>query len=208
MLIAGEADLGAVLGALRRKRPVFHSEADFQHAFAWEVQRAMPLARVRLETRPVPGVRLDLLVSGEDGSRQTAVELKYLTRAWTGNVGGERFELKDQGAQDIRAYDVVKDIGRVEQDTVLLPGCDGVVIVLANDPSYWTSPAHGRQTNASAFRLYEGRQLVGTRAWGPNTGQGTLRGRENQSHCWAHTSCAGRTIPARRARVASFGCWS
>lgn len=177
VLIAGQAELELVLGALQRHRPVFHSEADFQHALAWEIQLSMPQARVRLETRPAPGVRLDLLVSQNNGSR-TALELKYLTRAWTGHAMGERFELKNHGAQDIRAYDVIHDIHRVEQDTVLLPGCDGAVLVLTNDPAYWTPPKHARDTNAAAFRLYEGRLLAGSRAWGPNTGVGTLKGRE------------------------------
>lgn len=179
MLIAGGVALDAVLASLRRERPVFHSEADFQHAFAWEVQRAMPAARVRLETRPAPGVRLDLLVTADSGDRGSAIELKYLTRAWSGKVSEERFELKNQGAQDIRAYDVIKDIGRVEHDTRVLPNCDGAVVALSNDPSYWTAPGHDRLTNAAAFRLYDGRRLEGVRAWGPHTGVGTLRGREN-----------------------------
>lgn len=93
-------------------------------------------------------------------------------------VGGERFELRDQGAQDIRAYDVVKDIGRVEHDTRVLDRCNGAVVVLANEPAYWTRPGHSRMTNAAAFRLYEGRRLSGAHAWGPNTGAGTSRGRE------------------------------
>jgi hypothetical protein len=139
----------------------------------------MPGARVRLETRPAPGVRLDVLVTSVDGSRRSAFELKYLTRAWAGEADGERFELRNQGAQDIRAYDVIKDIGRVEYDTRVLPLCDGAVLVLANEPSYWTLPTHDRQTNAMAFRLYEGRRLTGPRSWGPSTGPGTLRGRED-----------------------------
>jgi len=72
---------------------VFHSEADFQQAFAWEVRTQDPTVRVRLETRPAPGLRLDLLLISKDGQRRTAVELKYLTRLWTGEFAGERFEL-------------------------------------------------------------------------------------------------------------------
>jgi hypothetical protein len=49
----------------------------------------MPDARVRLETRPAPGVRLDLLVTSSDGAQQSAIELKDLTRAWVGEFGGE-----------------------------------------------------------------------------------------------------------------------
>lgn len=40
----------------------------------------MPSARVRLETRPAPDVRLDLLIDSGDGRERTAIELKYLTR--------------------------------------------------------------------------------------------------------------------------------
>src|SRR5207237_4626292 len=91
---------------LRRSRRVFHSEADFQHALALAITASDPEARVRLETRPLPGMRLDLLVSGP-GAGCLAVELKYLTAAWSGEDDGERFTLLGQGAQDIRAYDVV-----------------------------------------------------------------------------------------------------
>jgi hypothetical protein len=55
-------DVGEVLelvnGAMNRlalRRPVFHSEADFQHGLAWQIQLDHPDARVRLETRPLEG---------------------------------------------------------------------------------------------------------------------------------------------------------
>jgi hypothetical protein len=106
-------DLLNVMIALAVGRPVFHSEADFQHAFAWELQRAHPDARIRLETRPVRGEHLDVLFT--DSDRRVAIELKYLTAGWAGRLVGESFELLSQGAQDIRAYDCVKDIVRVER---------------------------------------------------------------------------------------------
>lgn len=171
------ADVGLWLGELRRSRRVFHSEADFQHALALAIAASDPGARVRLESRPLPGMRLDLLVSGPALGGYLAVELKYLTAAWTGEDGGERFKLLGQGAQDIRAYDVVKDVQRVEQLVGVHPRWRGMVLVLANDPAYWSRPAHGRATNADAFRIYEGQALSGRRAWGPLTGAGTMKDR-------------------------------
>jgi hypothetical protein len=41
-----------VLTTLAQQRLLFHSEADFQHAFAWEIHKRLPQALVRLE-RPV-----------------------------------------------------------------------------------------------------------------------------------------------------------
>lgn len=137
-----------------------------------------PDLRVRLETHPQPNVRLDLLLSRPDLRRHTAIELKYLTARWEGEVDGERFALKNHGAQDVRAYDVVKDISRLERFVGGKTGWNGLFVAITNDPSFWRPVTHGRPTNADAFRIYEGVALAGSRAWGPNTGAGTMRGRE------------------------------
>lgn len=167
----------AVLANLALKRPVFHSEADFLFAFAWEAKLQNPGLEVRLETHPEPAVRLDLELIAPDGARGVAVELKYMTRLWGGSVRGESFALKNHGASDLRGYDVIKDIHRVERFISARLGWAGLVIVLTNEAGYWRPRTHSRVTNADAFRLGEGTLLEGSRAWGPNTG-GTSRGRE------------------------------
>lgn len=91
-------------------------------------------------------------------------------------------ELKEQGAQDISGYDVVKDICRVEQFTDQRQGWNGAVICLSNDPYYWRPQTHERATNADAFRLTDGTVLRGVRAWGRLTGAGTKAGRERHLH--------------------------
>ena len=176
--MAGSLQLDVLIQRLGQKRPVFHSEADFQHAFAWEAHQMDPDLQIRLETHPEPSVRLDLLLARPDLHAYTVVELKYLTAPWSGIVNGERFTLKNQGAQDVRAYDVVKDIGRIERFVAGKPGWNGIFIAISNDRAYWRSVTHGRATNADAFRLYEGIMLSGTRSWGPNTGAGTMKNRE------------------------------
>jgi hypothetical protein len=175
--LAGTVPVDAVLANLAVRRPVFHSEADMQHAFAWEAHQLDPQLEVRLETHPEPNVRLDLLLSRPDLGRHTAVELKYLTALWAGAVAGEAFALKNHGAQDIRAYDVVKDIARLERFVEGRPGWNGLFLAITNDPMYWRPVTHGRATNADAFRVYEGVTLTGARAWGPNTGAGTMKNR-------------------------------
>lgn len=135
-----------------------------------------PELEIRLETHPTPEVRLDLELIERHG-RGLAIELKYMTRRWAGSENGESFALKYHGASDLRGYDVVKDIARVENFVAARPGWAGYVIALTNDPGYWQAPVHGRVTNADAFRLYEGRVLAGERRWGPMTG-GTAKGRE------------------------------
>jgi hypothetical protein len=200
--------MAAWVEELRRERPIFHSEADMQHALAWVAHRSDPALQVRLETRPAPGVRLDLLLSRPELGTHLVLELKYLTSPWAGDVSGEHYELLSQGAQDIRAYDVVKDIARVERFVGDKPGWSGAVLVLSNDPSYWKRPGHGRATNADAFRIYEGNQLTGSRAWGTRTG-GTMKGREAPIELAGNYPCSWSeyyTLPGSRGpfRLLSF----
>jgi hypothetical protein len=178
MLIAGSVDLGDALRALAVARPIFHSEADFQHALAWQVHAADPLMSVRLETRAAQGERLDLWFRRPDLGLSTALELKYLCASLDAVVAGERFVLPAQGAQDIRGYDVMKDIARVERIVAGAVTDKGAVVTVTNDASYWTRPSHGRTTGAAAFRLYEGEHVGGRRAWGPESA-GTQRYRQD-----------------------------
>lgn len=168
-------DLERAMAALARDRPVFHSEADFQHAFAWELHHEYPDARIRLETRPRPGVRLDVLAL--IGGRRVAVELKYLLRTLSTTIEDEVFDLPFQSAQDTRRYDFVKDVGRLE--VLLADGAadDGFSIALTNDPSYWKG-GNSESVADAAFRLGEGRTLAGVLDWAAHTGAGTKKGRE------------------------------
>jgi hypothetical protein len=66
-----DVDVVAALSALAERRLVFHSERDFQHALAWQIQLTYPQAQIRLEPRPRRGIHLDLLV--RMGERRTAL---------------------------------------------------------------------------------------------------------------------------------------
>ncbi len=171
-------DLVATMTGLAGPRPVFASEADFQHALAWEIQRVHPSARIRLEFRPAYLDRrgyLDIWVADVDWA--AAIELKYFTRALDKVVGDERFELLNQGAQDICRYDFVRDVARVEAVARRTPGVSGYALALTNDSSYWREPQYQRPTIDAAFRLHEGRTLTGLLGWSSDAAPGTTRGR-------------------------------
>lgn len=159
------------LQCLAAKRPVFHSEADFQHALAWQIQLDHPDARIRLETRPLPGrpVYLDMAVAVN--GRRIAVELKYLVKAVLADIDGEHFELRPQSAQDVRRYDVIKDVCRLEEIVACGAADAGVMVALTNDPSYWSPGRVG--TVDAAFRLHEGQVLSGELGWAAHAGAGT-----------------------------------
>jgi hypothetical protein len=165
------------MGALARRRPLFHSEADFQLALAWEIQTAHPDAEIRMERRLLanPTVALDVLVR-LDGLR-LGIELKYLKADLALELDGEPFVLRP-GAPDVERYDVLKDVMRLERlrhEELIDAGC---ALVLSNEPAFWRSPTRAAATAFDAFRLHDGQRLTGRLEWGASAGPGTRRLRE------------------------------
>jgi hypothetical protein len=169
MLIAGRLTLNDVMHQLARARPVFHSEADLQHAFARVLWTLAPEVEARLEVRQDVCERierLDLLCAGP--STRTAVEFKYVTRRWVGTAGaaGERYALKNHAADDLARLGFVSDIERLERfctDTQQ----NGLALLVTNMPSLWSPPTRpSRPTRDREFRLHDGRSLAGRLEWG------------------------------------------
>lgn len=176
--LVGQLQLADVLAVLATDRPVFHSEADFQHHLAWVVRQLDETVQIRLETRPIPdlGLELDLLLVDPSSGDRVAVELKYATRALQVDHCGERFNLRNQAAQDVRRHDFIKDIVRIE--TLVDRGAvgRGWAIFLTNDAGFWR--ASSRETVDTAFRLHDGRALPRRLVWTDAAGEGTRRGRD------------------------------
>lgn len=103
--------------SLSRRRPLFCSEADFQHELAYEIRRNDPQLNVRLEWPLAPPARgaIDLVVMGET---RFALELKYLSKSFSAMIDGEPVTLKQHDAHDQRRYDVCKDVVRMEAFSV------------------------------------------------------------------------------------------
>ncbi len=164
--------------ALGRDRPVFHSEADFQHALAWEIQRCLPHASLRLE-RPLsaanPAIHLDVLVIC--GITTLAIELKYKTRDLLLQEGDEQFTLKGHSAEDCGRYDFIKDIERLEQIVASAENTTGYAILLTNDSLYLRNPREAVSIDR-AFRLHDGSTLHGVLKWATNASKGTTYKRE------------------------------
>ncbi|RLI81150.1 MAG: hypothetical protein DRP01_11225 [Archaeoglobales archaeon] len=130
-------DIEDVLNQLSKKRPVFHSEADFQYSLAWEIHEIHPDFNIRLEKREeINGGELYLDIFIFKNGKICALELKYKTKRLEITISNEDYHLKDQGAQDISRYDFCKDIERLEK--VLKKYNNGIrfAIFLTNDYLY------------------------------------------------------------------------
>ena len=167
-----------LLKGLSERRPIFHSEADFQLALAWYLHEMVPNSEVRPEFKPFQGENMYLDIWLQ--TFEIAIELKYPTRELEVEREGEVFALRNQSAQDARRYDFIMDICRLEQvvdDSG--PAKAGFAVLLTNDPSYWEPPQRGWEgTSDAAFRIHEGKVIKGEMDWSEEASTGVKKGRE------------------------------
>ena len=188
-------DIHALMKGLAEKRPVFHSEADFQFALAWHIREKTD-EPVRLEWRfteqHLPKERtksrskkrrryLDLWLPRTG----VAIELKYKTRAFEYKTNtthidlpGESFSLRDQSAQDHGRYDFLKDIARLEYLLDRRMARCGIAVLLTNDSLY--EDRRPPEVIDADFSLHDGRHLPTgptTMQWAESAGTRTTIGR-------------------------------
>jgi len=172
-------EIEGVLKELSGKRPVFHSEADFQHALAWTIHEKYSDLNIRLEKRVVLNneeIYFDIFAFNKN---KTVIEVKYKTKNLNTVVNNEEFNLKNHGAQDQGRYDFIKDISRLEkallEKALEIHDGTGFAILLTNDESYWKTPTRYVDTADKAFRIHEGRIICGCGklSWKERTSKGT-----------------------------------
>jgi hypothetical protein len=168
-LIAGRVPMPDVMTHLAARRPVFHSEADFQFAFAQSVAALDDSIGLRLEV-PQRGEhrRTYVDLACRAGDEVSLVEFKYVTRAWTGTDGytDEHFALRGHEALDLARLYFIHDVTRLEAWTAQAICRNGFAVMLTNDNRLWEKPASSRVTRDQNFRLHEGRRLTGPLKWG------------------------------------------
>ena len=153
-----------IMAKLSRQRPFFHSEADFQHAFAWQVHSEMPDYEVRLEYRLNPGEPryLDMWIK----NIRLAIEFKYRTRDANLQHAGESFYLRRHDACDFGRYDFLKDVERLERLQQQGYAGSGLAILLTNEYRYWKeNPPRRVKTRDSNFHIFDKRPLSGRLEW-------------------------------------------
>lgn len=161
-------DVEWILNQLSIRRPVFHSEADFQFSFAWEIKKAYPEFDIRLEY-PISTNHLDIFASNPE--QAVLFELKYKHRPSSFIINGEEFNLcKNQPTY--ANYDFIKDIKRLEEFSQIIKEKHNTVksyaLLLTNDKNFWKQLGN-RIVLDSEFKIYEGRILNGELNWTRNS---------------------------------------
>jgi len=185
-------DLKSVIDSLSKERRIFHLEADFQHALAWQIQCAYPDAKVYLEA-PCPCIgekHAHVDIRFLLGEQRIACEVKYCTA----RLSWEGFDLKNQGAEDCHRYDFLWDLSRIERMIDAGYAAVGYVVLLTNESLYWRRPRRTTTIDAT-LRIHEAATISGTLFWGMKASgekpsPGSMRGRDKpivltrEYACW------------------------
>ena len=156
---------------LSKCRPIFHSEADFQHALAWQIGKKIGSHKVRLEYPFIidggDNRELDIWLPGEG----ITIELKYFTMKFCYNHQGEPFTLKQHAAANLARHGFLKDVQRLEHLVNKSQFArTGFALLLTNAPTLW-SRAYTKKRNPDDknFHLYDGRtEVSGELIWQGN----------------------------------------
>ncbi len=160
--------------SLAARRPVFHSEADFQLELACELRLLLPSARVRMEVPPT-ALGLERISRGAVDIAVHSEGVLYLLELKLGKavadvvVDGERF-VYPSPAPDVARYGFLQDVVRLERWS---GNAQGAAVILANDRRLWAD-RRGSWSD-SAFDLHDGRAVEGRLDWSDGTSPTTRR---------------------------------
>jgi hypothetical protein len=157
-----EQEIHSVLKTLALRRPVFHSEADFQHELALELsnldyQLRLEVPKSVIINRTQVKVEIDIIAT-KNGLR-TALELKYVKSATKIRFDDEIFDLKNTWGTNLSRFDCLSDARRI--DSIILAGHanNGFAIFLTNTSEAWEYDTSTGSNLAKNFSIHEGRRL-------------------------------------------------
>ncbi len=152
-------DIPRLLRLLAEERPLFHSEADFQHSLAWKIREQYPNYKIRLE-RPEQVGNQRQHVDIEVINQGTAyIELKYKKHPLQETVSGESYDLRGHSAPDLARCGFWEDINKLERIVDAKPSSTAYVVMLTNDSSLWRESSASKPTNDEQFRIFQGREV-------------------------------------------------
>ena len=161
-----------ILRNLRKHRGIFHSEADFQHALAWQIHTDFPDCKIRLEYKPSQRVNMFVDIWAWIEDTQIAIEVKYPAAKQIIKQRDETYHFDKGGPLDTARYGFLNDIQRLEKFSVR-ENTIGFAVLLTNQQRLWARPQRPDwvRTTDAAFRIHHGRRITGKKMWAKKTSE-------------------------------------
>jgi len=149
-------DVHATMRKLAERRPIFHSEADFQHELAWQMRLDCKDICIRLEYRIGGSSKREHIdIIAYNNPTFHVFELKYKVHLMDCEYNREKFSLRAQGGDDVSYILYLQDIERLERN---FDKCGPNVVTY---PIFLTNFLKFRTGRDSYCNIIEGQKLQG-----------------------------------------------
>lgn len=163
-----EVNISTIIQNLKKRRKIFHSEADFQHELAWEIHKTYPKYSIRLEKAFKLDEKLYVDIFFANSSK-TAIELKYKTQALNYSYNNiENYNLTTHSAINLGRYDFLKDVERLENLKSNKLINKGFAIFLTNARSYWSKTSKSSKLSKDFYLTNNDNLNKSEYRWLPN----------------------------------------
>lgn len=171
-------ELHFVLRELSKRRPIFHSEADFQHELALELNRSGWECRLEVPiTIKVKGEKakaeVDLLARSNKAETFYAIELKYVSAKLKASYREESFDLSQNWGVNLSRFDCLADWQRLASIVDSGSAQAGFAVFMTNYEDAWTRDLAKAKNPPMAreMSIHEGRNFRKGDAldWHPQT---------------------------------------
>jgi len=160
--------ISTAMNSLSKKRRIFHSEADFQFALAWEIKEiyGWDIQLERFAMVDEMRVSIDIVVIEENN--KYPIELKYLKKPLPEEAKDDavlaeyKSFLRAGSVHSMDMYSCLSDIERIEK--LYMRGsefCKGYVIWLTNDSAFWEDSGVRNDAFYKAFHSPEDAEKTG-----------------------------------------------
>ena len=173
-------NINNLISTLKENNRIFCSEKHLQTIFGYEVLKqyndCICIPEYPLKYSDDERTKhLDLLIKVDE--KKIGIEFKYIVKKYNEEIDGVEYNLRNHSALDIRRYDCLKDISRLEELLKVGTIEDGYFLLITNDNNLWQNTSD-KNVRDKEFRFYDkGKITAGTKTWLNNPASGTIKGR-------------------------------
>ena len=172
-----ETQIKKIIDNLRKDYKCFVSERHLQVAFAIELSNVIRNSIVYPEFvfADKDNMHIDLIVC--IGKKRIAFEFKYITCYFEDNVNGIHIKLRNHSAIDVRRYDCLSDISRLEKLKRDNDIDEGYFYLVTNMKGFWSENSNNKDTVDADFRFND-KITKGIKRWSKKASKGTIKHRD------------------------------
>lgn len=166
-----------IIDNLRKNNKCFVSERHLQVSFAIEFSNIINNSRLYPEFVFADKNNMHIDLIAYIGNKRIAFEFKYITCYFEDIVSNIHIKLRNHSAIDVRRYDCLSDISRLEKLKRDNDIDEGYFYLVTNMKGFWSESSNNKDTVDADFRFND-KITKGIKRWSKKASKGTIKHRD------------------------------